>query len=175
MKAIVIYKSRTGFTKRYAELIGSALECEIYDYNEIGSVELSEFDLVIFGSRVHAGRIDSVDKIRKLLENGKCDLIIFATGATPAAAKDEIEKTRANSLGDSGIPFFYMQSGLCYEKMGLADKAIMKMLSAFLSRKGNKSETENGAASAIASSYDISDGKYITPLVDFVKEKYKGA
>ncbi|NCB93110.1 MAG: hypothetical protein EOM40_11220 [Clostridia bacterium] len=117
MRAIVIYKSRTGFTKKYAEWIGEELKCEIAVYSDMNRLTLSDFDLVIYGSRVHAGKIDSLTKIKGILGNEKCELIVFATGATPAAATEEIEKTKKSNFHDDTIPFFYMQSGLSYEKM----------------------------------------------------------
>ncbi len=172
MKAIVIYKTRTGFTKQYAEWIQDELQCEITDYEEISKLNFNDFQLVIYGSRVHAGKIDSLEKVKRLLDSKNCDLIVFATGATPNAAAETIENTMKNNFGDNPIPHFYMQSGLCYEKMGFADKTIMKMLSKMLSSKKEKSDVENGTATAIRKSHNISDRSFILPLTDYVKKTY---
>lgn len=170
MKTIVIYKSRTGFTKKYAEWIQEELMCEIADYGDINSLNLDGFDLIIYGGRVHAGKIDGLEKVKTLLANKKCYFIVFATGATPLAATKEIEKIMNSNFSGNSIPHFYMQSGLCYEKMGFVDKNIMKLLSKMLSSKDNKSDIENGTAKAISKSHDISDKSYIRPLIDFVKK-----
>lgn len=172
MKIIVIYKSRTGFTKRYAQWIADELMCETANYADIHNLDLSAYDLVIYGGRVHAGIIDGLRKMRRLLENKPCRLVVFATGATPFAAAEDIEQTMQNNFGDSGIPHFYMQSGLCYEKMGLADKTIMKLFARMLAGKKEQSEAEKIMAAAIVKSYDISDKQYILPLVAYVKETY---
>lgn len=172
MKTIVIYKSRTGFTKQYAEWIADELKCDIADYKDINKINLDNFELVIYGGRVHAGKIDSLAKVKEIFKNRKCNLIVFATGATPNAASDEIEKTMKNNFSDDSIPHFYMQSGLCYEKMGFIDKTIMKMLVKMLSSKENKTDIEKGALAAISKSNDISDRSYIIPLVEFVKKNH---
>lgn len=117
MKIIVIYKSRTGFTKKYAEWISEELNCKIIDYKDVSEHNLNDFDIVIYGGRVHAGRIDGLENIKKIVEDKKCKLIVFATGATPIAATKEIEELFKNNFPDESIPHFYMQSGLCYEKM----------------------------------------------------------
>lgn len=78
MKIIVIYKSKTGFTKRYAQWIADALMCETANYADIHNLDLSACDLVIYGGRVHAGIIDSLCKIKQLLENKPCRLVGFA-------------------------------------------------------------------------------------------------
>lgn len=170
MEAIVIYKTRTGFTKKYAKWISEELNCRITDYENINKYDLNDFDIVIYGGRVHAGKIDSLEKIKKQVQDKNCKLIVFATGATPIAATKEIEELFKNNFPDKSIPHFYMQSGLCYEKMGLADKTIMKALSKMLSSKKEKSSSESGTLNAISKSYDISDKKYIEPLIDFIKE-----
>ncbi len=73
---------------------------------------------------------------------------------------------------DNSIPHFYMQSGLCYEKMGFFDKTLMKMLSKMLSSKKDKSDSEGGTTIAISKSHDISSKDYIMPLVNYIKNTY---
>lgn len=173
MKTIVIYKTRTGSTKKYAEWIRDELQCEIADYEEMNKLDLNNYQLVIYGSRIHAGKIDSLEKVKKLVENKNCNLVVFATGATPSAATETIEEIMRNNFSDDSIPHFYMQSGLCYEKMGFKDKTIMKLLAKMLSDKKDKSNIENGTATAISKSYDISDQSFILPLTDYVKKTYE--
>ena len=67
------------------------------------------------------------------------------------------------------IPHFYMQSGICYEKMSFANKTLMKMMSNILSKK-NGDDVEAGFAQAIKSSYDISSKEYAEPLIKFLLE-----
>lgn len=172
MKKIVIYKSRTGFTKRYAEWISDELMCEILDFEKINKLNLDDYDLVIYGGRVHAGNIDSLKKVKDILKDKKCKLIVYATGATPITAAEEIDNIMKINFTDNSIPCFYMQSGLCYEKMGFVDKTIMKMLSKMLSSKKDKTDAENGTAIAISKSHDISSKSYIMPLVDYIKDTY---
>ncbi|MEG0240471.1 MAG: flavodoxin domain-containing protein [Anaerorhabdus sp.] len=166
---IVIYKTRTGFTKQYAQWIAEEIDCEIVDYRNISSFDFNGYDLIIYGGRVHAGKIDELGKIKKMFANSKYKLVVFATGATPFEAKEEIKKIMANNFDDNSIPNFYMQSGLCYEKMSLPDKTIMKALSKILSNKNNKSKIEEGTVNAINKSYDISDKKFIVPLIKCIE------
>lgn len=169
MKITVVYKSRTGFTKQYAEWIAAELDCEARQLGDLNADELNTFDVVIYGSRVHAGIIDGVNKMQALYTNKNGRLIIFATGATPADATDVIAQLWKKNLKSDNTAHFYFQSGLRYEKMGLADKSTMKLLAAFLSRKKDKSETENGTSDAISQSYDISSKAYIAPLIEYVR------
>ncbi len=116
---VVIYKSKTGFTEKYANWIAEELGCEAYPVENVNLVDLSKFDLIIYGGGVRAGRIDGIKfitKTRTRFLNKK--LVIFATGGTPPRETEAIERVRTmNVPKNSGIPFFYFQSGFNYEKM----------------------------------------------------------
>ena len=81
-------------------------------------------------------------KTKVLLANNEgVDIIVFASGGTPSAAEDVINKIWKASFSDeelNKIPHFYMQSGLNYGKMGMADRLIMKTLAKMLNRKKDK-------------------------------------
>ena len=173
MKTIIIYKSHTGFTERYARWIGEALSCDTSSFKEFKTANLKNYDLVIYGGRVHAGKIDGLKKMKQLLAAvGSPKLVIFATGATPKEEEDIINGMWKGNLSEeelATIPHFYMPSGLNYEKMGFLDRSIMKMLSKMLSKKKDKTEVEAGSMQAISSSHDISSKDYITPLIEYYK------
>lgn len=175
-RIILIYKSSTGFTKRYAEMIADETGCDLIDHKAATAEMLSEYDTVIFGSRAHAGMIDGYKKIKKLFEESKArKFILFVTGATPNDAGDVIEAFWKQNLTDeelSEIPHFYMQGGLCYEKMSFGDKLMMKAAAHMMKKKKDKSpyDKELEQAVSISCSYDISSKKYIEPLLSFLNE-----
>lgn len=170
---LIIYKSSTGFTKKYAEIISSEAECNLATYKNITPEIIQKYNTIVFGSRAHAGTIDGYKKIKKMLqEYPSCKFILFVTGATPVDAKDVINKFWEQNLSHSElakIPHFYMPGGLCYEKMSIKDKLMMKGLALMLKNKKDKNSYEKELEQAIKNSYDISSGKYATPLVSFLK------
>lgn len=171
-KMIVVYKSSTGFTKKYAEWIAEELKCTLADYRTVTAEKLSGYEIVVFGSRAHAGMIDGYKKARELFQKSAAGkIILFVTGATPNAAEDMIRDFWSQNLTAdelSQIPHFYMQGGLCYEKMSLPDKWMMKAFAFFMKKKKDKNPYEKEFEQAITASYDISDKKYIAPLVDYL-------
>lgn len=175
MKVIVIYKSKTGFTKRYAEWIAEELNCEISNYKDLSQYSLEEYDFIIYGSRIHAGKVDGLKKMKLILGNNvNSKLVVFATGGTPNEAKEIIDRVWDRSFSEEElktISHYYMQGGLNYEKMGEGDRIIMTILSKMLSKKNRKSKEESGCEQAIEKSYDISSREYIQPLVRFIKGK----
>ena len=174
-KILVCYKSVTGFTKKYAEMIAEELDCTLMDFKEVTVETLSQYDTVVFGGRCYAGAIDGLKKVKELI--AKCNVknfVVFAVGATPNIAEETIQETwRRNLTPDElhSISHFYMQGGLSYEKMPLHEKLMMKAFAAVMKSKIKKDKTEKDQEfiRMISSSYDISEKEYIEPLVSFLK------
>ena len=173
MKSILlIYKTDTGFTKKYADWIAEKIPCKMVLLDEIGQLDMASFDVIIYGSGIHAGHIKGLKDFKKSIEalDKKKPVIVFATGGAPYT-EAIFSKIKANNFSPSeqnDIAFFYFESGINYEKMGLLDKAIMKSYNKVLSLKNNKSEVEKGTSEAISRSYDHCDIENIIPLVEHV-------
>lgn len=171
MNKIIIYKSKTGFTKRYADWIGEVLKCDVVNYIDFPFETLEKYEYIIYGNRIHAGKVDGLKKIKQMIDKKPMiQLVAFSTGGTPNEATEIVDKIWSDSLSENElttIPHFYMQAGLNYEKMKFSDRLIMKTLSEIMNKKKNKTEEEAGCENAIASSYDISSIKYIEPLIKY--------
>lgn len=59
--------------------------------------------------------------------------------------------------------------GINYERMSVPSKLMMKMFISALKAKKDKTEAEKIQLEMISKSYDISDKKYIEPIVDWAK------
>ena len=106
---------------------------------------------------------------RKLFATKKW--ILFVTGGTPAEATAVIDKLWQDNLTPEELqtlPRFYMPGGLCYEKMSVPDRLLMKLAAKMMGKGEHKDSVEAGFAQALTGSYDISDEKYIEPLVDHI-------
>ena len=167
--AIVLYNSKTGFTQRYAELIGREVGCLVLPLRD-APADLSPYTAVVFGSRLHAGTFDGWKKVRALLaQRGAKKLVVFATGAMPNQAEAQIQKMWAQNLTAEEretVPHFYLQAGLCYEKMGGIDRAMMKFAAWAMTRRKDETPEDEAFQNAIRQSYDISGPEYIRPVVD---------
>lgn len=174
MKILVTYSSKTDFTKRYAEIIEKEVDCYLADFEEITVEKMSEFDVVVYGGGIYAGVINGFKKAKDLFDKSSAEkLIVFATGGTPnevAKKTDVIWKKNLKEEELLSIPHFYMQSGICYEKMSFTNRTLMKMMSNVLSKKKNKDSLEEGFEQAIRSSYDILSKEYAEPLINLLLE-----
>lgn len=163
MKQIIVYQSKTGITQRYAELLAEQTGIPLLPLRQATPAALAEYDRVIFGSRLCAGHVDGLKKFLSLAQ-GKA-LVLFATGAAPD--QEDFWKDNLTEEQLANIPRFYFPGGLCYEKMGLSDKLMMKAAAFFLSRRPG---ADPRLAETIRRSYDIFEPSAVAPLVELLKK-----
>ncbi len=168
-KTILIYFSKTGFTKRYAEWITEELSCDLLPFSSRKTVTLSDYDTIIFGSSFHAGMIRELKWFKKILPSlANKKIAVFATGGMPAGASDIDQAFKQNFTKEERdtIRTFYLPGGMCYEKMSFGDKLMMSVFCKMIKKKeGADSEMYR----MISHSYDISDQMLIAPLVEYCR------
>lgn len=174
-KILVCYKSVTGFTKQYAEMIAEEIDCTLMNFKDVTLETISQYDTVVFGGRCYAGSVDGLKKAKELITKGDVKtFVVFATGAAPNAAEEMIQSAwEKNFTPDElhNIPHFYMQGGLRYEKMPFIERLMMKIFAAVMKNKKDKTDADKEFDQVISNSYDISSKAYIEPLVSFLKER----
>lgn len=172
MKTIVIYNSQTGFTKKYAEWIAQSVNADCVEFSNAKKQDLSSYDAIVFGGWAFAGSITKLKWFKKNISNwaGK-KLAVFCVGASPIENPD-IQTDLPKNFTDEElkvIKWFYCPGGLDYDKMSVTSKTMMKMLAKSLETKKNKTQKDIEQAKMISSSYDISDIRYIKPIVEYIK------
>lgn len=98
--------------------------------------------------------------------------IVFCVGASPID-NPEIETALKKNFRESELKklkTFYCPGGLNYEKMSAPSKLMMKIFVKTLKTKKDKTEDEQFMIKMISSSYDISDQKYIEPILQYLKK-----
>ena len=94
-------------------------------------------------------------------------LIIFCVGASPLENPEIGPALRQNFTEEQfkKVNVFYCPGGLNYEKMSTSSKLMMKLFLKTLHLKKNKTESDLEMIRMISASYDISDQKYIEPIL----------
>ncbi|MDF2984560.1 MAG: flavodoxin [Eubacterium sp.] len=174
MKSIVVYRSKSGFTKQYAQWIAEELKADIFEAQKVSAEMLKTYDKIVYGGGLYAVGINGLKLITRNLDRleGK-KIAVFATGATPPR-KEDIEKVRDMNftpLQQKQTGFFYLRGGFDYSKLKLIDKILMNMLK--LKIKGKKKTTqlepdEIGMLAAYDKPVDFSRKKNIEELIAYI-------
>ena len=172
MKTIVIYNSQTGFTKRYAEWIAEATGADCFELSVAKKKKLATYEAIIFGGWACAGGISKISWFKEHIEQwADKKLIVFCVGGSPIdnPESDVALKRNFNESEREKVKTFYCPGGFNYEKMSAPSKLMMKMFAKALKAKKDKTEAEQAMAKIIFSSYDISDKKYIEPILKYLE------
>lgn len=173
MKTIVIYNSQTGFTKRYAQWIAEAAEADYIELSAAKKKDLTAYEAIIYGGWACAGNISKISWFKKNIDKWTDKkLIAFCVGASPIE-NPEIEpalKQNFDELQTKKVSVFYCPGGFNYEKMSASSRLMMKMFIKALKTKKDKTEEEQEMIKMISTSYDISDRKYIEPILECLKK-----
>ena len=170
MNTIVIYNSKTGFTEKYAMWLKEALGAECCALKDAKKVDFSKYDAVVFGSWVCAGNLSKKDQLTKRLSGWKDKKVaVFAVGGSPRENPD-VDRLLETAIpaGSPNAKAFYCQGGYNYERMDGMTRAAMKMFAKMLKSKKDATEDEKKMAEMVSKSYDITDRRFIEPIVDFI-------
>lgn len=170
MRAIIMYTSTTGFTKKYAEWIAKDLGADLVEARSLRPETLQDYDTIIYGGSFHAVGIRGIKELKKNFPrlDGK-KIIVFATGATPSRSDVPEEVIDANFSPEerSRIRFFYLRGGFDYSKLGLVDKLLMGLLKLKIKGKKEKTPDEKGMLAADSRPVDFTRKAYIQDLIAF--------
>lgn len=166
----VIYQSKYGSTKCYAEWIAEELGADLLPRKNVSASTLAQYETVIYGGGLHAGGIAGISLLKKnlpLMREKRC--AVFAVGAShPTEGIVNEIKAHNAFLGD--IPIFYLRGGMDYHTMNPSDKLLMSMFKKVLEKKqeAELDEWEIFLLDHFYDTFDFTDRKTICPLIEFL-------
>lgn len=172
MKTVVIYNSQTGFTRRYAQWIAEAAGAECVELEGAKKRSFDDYNAIVFGGWACAGGISKLKWFKSHMDDwADKKMIVYCVGASPADSPD-IPRALRNNFSDAQwekVKVFYLPGGFNYERMSSMSKMMMKVFLRTLKAKKDKTEEEKGMVEMISHSYDISDRRYIEPIVELLR------
>jgi menaquinone-dependent protoporphyrinogen IX oxidase len=163
MNTAVIYKSRYGSTKKYAEWIAEELSCPLFEASQINKSEINAYDTVIYGGGLYAGSIAGVKDIAKSYQGR---LVVFAVGLTPPEDMNLSEITERNGIVD--VKLFLFRGGYVFDKLSALHKLIMRVVRKSMSSKPGLTAEEKVAF--YGNVLDFTDRTAIVPLIKYINE-----
>jgi len=174
MKIIVVYKSKTGFTKKYAKWIAGDLHADIFEVSKVTINKLIEYDTIIYGGSLYAVGINGVKLITQNINKLKDKkVVVFATGASPSREDvvNEVRNKNFTKEQQEHIKFFYLRGGFNYNKLNPFDKILMLLLKWKIKNKKKEELTndEIGMLAIYDKPMDFTMKKNIERIITYVK------
>lgn len=175
MKTIVIYKTKYGSTKTYAEWIAKELSCDIKEAKSVSAEELTGYDTIIYGGGLYAEVINGVTLITKNLDKlADKKIAIYTTGITPLECRDYYDKYVVEKNFKQGVPenikLFNFMGKMVLDELIPVHRAALKTLKKIMSSKKEPTEMEKLLVDLCDADGDFTDIEEIKPLVDYILE-----
>jgi hypothetical protein len=157
---IIVYESKTGFTKKYADMLSAKTGMRNFRVNELSKSEKDK-DIIFLGW-MKVGKVQGLAKIRKYKIKAVC-----GSGTGRTAEPDNETVIARNKI--AGIPFFYLRGG-CFplkELKGM-DKFMLSMFLKMLKSQKNKDEKTEEAASIIENGFDGVKEENLIPVLEWL-------
>ena len=140
-KIAVIYKSKYGTTRQYAQWIAEAVGAVVLEASAVKPASLASFDVVIFGGAIYAGGITGIGLVTK---NPCKQLVVFTVGVTNPKTADYTETLKKSFTAEqlSKTKLFHLQGGIDYFKLSFIHKAIIGMVRKSILKKEESKRSE---------------------------------
>lgn len=175
MRTIVVYKSKYGSTKQYAEWIAKELSCDAVDAKNVKIDDLEKYDTIIYGGGLYAEVINGVILLTKNMDKleGK-KLIVYSTGITPLKYREYydklvIEKNFKPEMLEK-IKVYNFLGKMILDELTIVHRTALKTLKKIMQGKENPTEMEKLLVELCDANGDFSDREAIKDLVEYAKQ-----
>lgn len=175
-KIIVVYKTKYGSTKKYAEWISEDAGADLFKAGEANLSLLRAYDTIIYCGGLYAGGILGFSRMKKLF--GRMTgrrLLVVAVGATTEGdkARREIEEKNFTSEMKGNVPLVLLRGGLNYPKMNPLDRFLMFLL--VRSKRPQDAKTMDNETKGLIATYgktvDFTNRETIAPVIKWAAKQ----
>lgn len=170
---VVVYESRYGSTKKYAQWIAQDLGCTLIETKDATVEKLQTFDTIIYGGWLHAGNIKGFKVISKDIDKLKDkNIVVFSVGCSTGKREEDIKAVdQMNFKGLQGIKHFYLRGAFNYQNLNMIDKVMMNMLKIKLKgiKEEDRDEDTRGMLDAYINPMNFTNKDNIKFIVSYVR------
>lgn len=174
-KGIIIYQSKYGATKKYADWLTEETGYDCVETKKAKASQLQSYDVIILGGGVYASGIAGLHFLKKNISAFHNKTIaVFAVGASPYD-ENAITQIKEMHFKDKliNVPMFYCRGAWDEEKMTFSDRTLCRMLQKAVAKQ-NPNEYEpwqKALMCAVGKKCDWTDKTYLKPILKFIAER----
>ncbi len=147
MKSVVVYKSKYGSTKKYAEYISEKIGCECFEAKKVKADDLLCYDNIIYGGGLYAEVINGLGLITKNIKKfSDKKIAVFTTAITPLDCRayydgEVLEKNFKDGVPEN-IRLFNFMGKMKLDELSAVHRAALKTLKKIMMAKKNPTDME---------------------------------
>ena len=137
MNGIILYQSKYGATKKYADWISAETGFSCIETKTAKINDIVKYDTIILGGGIYASGIAGLSFLKKNIKQlEKKKIIVFCCGASPYE-ESAFQQIRSHNLKNAlaDIPCFYCRGSWDMDSMSFKDRTLCSMLRKAVSKK----------------------------------------
>lgn len=147
MRTLVLYFSKTGNTKKYAEEIAMATHADLLSAPKFKPKMIKDYDTIVFGGWVMANKIQGLDEFLRYYEDMKDkNIIIFSVGMSIVSPEMRKELISTNILDLYHVRYYQLRGSFDFNKLGFVHRMLMNRTIAIMQAKENPDASQAAIA-----------------------------
>jgi len=176
---VVLYKSKHGTTKQYAEWIAEDLRADISEASSFPGGAWEKYSKVIYCGSMYANSVKGLRLLARYHSRlrGK-KIIVVGCGLSYPHIVETIQRI-VNGMAKqlpkglhANVRLFLVRGAVCYSKLGIFEKMILKMLETTLRKRdpNTLNPEEQEMLGALGKDFSFVDRSMIQPILDYHKK-----
>lgn len=167
-KVAVVYRSKSGYTEKYAKWIAKAAGGDLLKGEKTKVEDLLNYDTIVYGGGLYAGGINGTKLITRNYERLKDKkIILFGVCASPPRPEivEEVRNRNLSVKQQETIEFFLLRGGFDKRKLTPIDRVLMQIMKIHLKGKKHPTPDERGMLNAYTHPVDFTGEKHTEPIL----------
>lgn len=168
MQNLIIYKSNSGHTKRYAEALHTRIGGDLKEYSLNSFKNIKTYDSIFFGTSIRNNKILHIKKFLKQYKKIKNkNIFVFVTGISFMNVDDSLRQNiiDINGLFDKHIRLYLLPGGFDVSKM----KPITQFMFRRVSKMKKIADKSNNISYLIENPIDFVNFDHLDKMVSIYK------
>ena len=159
-KIAVVYKSKRGTTKQYAQWIAEEAGADLFDVDQCTGADMSDYDTIVFGGWMRAGGLQGIEFLQKNMGTFCVkDVFAFAVGINVDDIASRQECRDINFKKElAEVPCYFLRGAYDPASIKGGDKIIMGIMKKLM---GSNNPELKAVLEKGANYVDRSEIKYI--------------
>ncbi len=118
MRTLILYTSKTGNTKKYAEDIAQAVNGDVFPLKKYKWKDVGDYDSIVFGGWVMGGKIQGIDDfLSHYDEISDKNILVFSSGMGFVTSESRDRLISGNVLDIYHIRYYQLRGSFDYSKL----------------------------------------------------------
>ena len=118
MRTLILYTSKTGNTKKYAEDIAQAVNGDVFPLQKYKWKDVGDYDSIVFGGWVMGGKIQGIDDfLSHYDEISDKNILVFSSGMGFVTSESRDRLISGNVLDIYHIRYYQLRGSFDYSKL----------------------------------------------------------